>query len=107
MEQLYKTRIHDGIGYSKNAEDAWYRGERPRCAPDWGGRLVATCKHHVEVPDSSAPGGFRRQYVMFYMGSKSGDDKTQPKNGFAVVSKHGNIMSFSDKLPDAIHAFNK
>jgi len=100
MKRQYNTRMHDGIGYSKNGDIAWSRGERPRSAPDFH-HSVETCKHHIEVPDSSQPSGYRRVFAMFYKESERSDDTTKSRIAFAVVSKNGTMIRIVDTLLQA------
>ena len=63
MKQLLKKYIHENIGFSKNGNDAFLRGEKPEFMFPDGTLIIETIPHHIELKVGRT---FRRPLVMFY-----------------------------------------
>ena len=64
MRKLYPdSRYHDGIGYSKNGNEAFLRGERPQFLIKDFKNWKITTPHHIEKGSGR---GFRRFLVNFF-----------------------------------------
>lgn len=63
MRQLLTKYIHEGIGFSKNAHEAFLNGEKPEILFTVGSKIFPTRPHHIEIKVGNT---FKRPLVMFY-----------------------------------------
>lgn len=63
MRQLYKNRIAEDIGFSKNGFEAYKNGEKPEILLQTIKDMIPTCKHHIEIKVGNT---YKRPLVMFY-----------------------------------------
>lgn len=64
MKELYYDRKAEGIGFSRNAYEAYLRGEKPKMLWPEGESLEPTEAHHIEIEIGVKR--FRRKLVMFF-----------------------------------------